>query len=277
MPDDQTTPAKKKSILAALAPFGLMAPIVAILAFLLFGYGPSTADNGNDNAAIQAAIDSATRSGESRERDGGRKPAEVLKFFGIKPGMTVLEVGAGTGYYAEIVSAAVGPAGKVIAQNSPTEFYLNTIQAIFEPMAEQLANVEPHVAPLENLKVADNSVDVAMIVLIYHHMHYTEAEGEKLPISTQGHLKVLLKALKPGGVLGIIEHAAPDGTNRADSAALHRVDEATTVADITGAGFTLAAKSDLLQVASDDRTVYWFRTVHMGKTWRILHKYVKPE
>lgn len=225
---------------------------------------------------IRAAVNNPARSDEARARDAGRMPAQMLRFYGVSPGMTVLEVGAGGGYYTEILSAAVGPEGRVIAQNTPSDYYIKNIKATFEPLAERLGNVTAEVGDLTQVKLAPNSVDLALITLIYHHMHYNPEEGEVLPGYTKQSLANIMAALKPGGMLGVIEHAAPDGTNRADSAALHRVDEATTVADITGEGFRLVDKSRLLQVKTDDRTVYWYGTPHQGKTWRLVHKYIKP-
>ena len=226
--------------------------------------------------AILAAVANPARGEEARARDAGRKPGEVLAFFGIEPGMTVLEVAAGGGYYTEILDGVVGAGGKVIAHNSPGDFYEKFIQARFEPLVAGLANTEPYLGTLEDFEAEDNSLDAAFIILIFHHMHYDAEQGDVLPEGSRATLAKILAALKPGGVLGIIEHAAPDGTSRAASASLHRVDDATTKADVTGAGFELAAQSDILHVATDDRAVYWRDTPHQGKTWRLVHKYIKP-
>ena len=228
------------------------------------------------SGAILAAVANPARGDEVRARDAGRKPAEVLAFFGVEPGMTVLDVAAGGGYYTEILDGLVGAEGKVIAQNSTGDFYEKFIKARFEPLVARLANTEPYLGSLEDFEVADNSIDAAFIILIFHHMHYNAEQGDVLPEGSKANLARILAALKPGGVLGIIEHAAPDGTSRAASAPLHRVDDATTKADVTGAGFELVAESDILHVATDDRAVYWRDTPHQGKTWRLVHKYIKP-
>ncbi|MFQ5534587.1 MAG: methyltransferase domain-containing protein [Sphingomonadales bacterium] len=228
------------------------------------------------SSAIAAAVANPARSEQARVRDAGRKPTEILTFFGVKPGMTVLDVGAGSGYYTEILDAAVGPGGKVLAQNTPGDFYDNFLKTSFEPLAERLANVEPYLISMTDIDLEDATLDAAFIFLIYHHMHYNPDEGEALPGRTKAILARIRAALKPGGILGIIEHAAPDGASRADSAPLHRVDPATTKLDITGQGFDLAAESDLLHFRTDDRSVYWRNTPYQGKTWRLVHKYVKP-
>lgn len=250
-------------------------PSVLVLALTMLVAGCSPASDG-PQANIQAAIDNPARGAESRARDAGRMPAPVLGFLGAASGMTVLDVGAGGGYYTEILSAVVGPKGKVIAHNTPSDYYENYVKATFEPLAERLANVEPRIGGLAEIALDDNSLDMVLIALVYHHMHYNPPDGEVLPGYTKQALGKVLAALKTGGVLGVIEHAAPDGTNRADSAALHRVDEATTATDFASLGFRLADKSRLLQVKTDDRTIYWYQTPHQGKTWRLLHKYIKP-
>lgn len=250
------------------------ATLIPVLLFTALTLAPDPASAVSDS--IQAAVDNSARGEQSRARDAGRRPAEILDFYGIQPGMAVLEVGAGAGYYTEILSAAVGSEGNVIAHNNPSGYYEKFLKASFEPLAARLDNVEPRVVDVSDLALDDNGLDAAFIVLMYHHLHYDPAEGAALPSRSKQILGKILAALKPGGILGIIEHAAPDGTSRAEAAPLHRVDEAATIADIEGQGFALAAKSDLLHFGSDDRSVYWRNTPHQGKTWRFVHKYVKP-
>jgi predicted methyltransferase len=274
MTDEPTKPSKMKSFWSALIPIGLIAPIIAMMIFLMTGSGCDPKDN-VAVANLRAAVDNPARSEDARARDAGRLPVKVMAVYGVRPGMTILEVGAGSGYYTEILSAAVGPEGRVIAQNTPSDYYKKYVADTFEPLAARLSNVDPHVGALGDLNIPDESLDLALIFLIYHHMHYDAAEGERLPVATQRNLERIRAALKPGAVLAVIEHAAPNGTNRADSAAIHRVDEATTVADFTGAGFNLVDKSRVLQVKTDDRSIYWYDTPHQGKTWRLMHKYIK--
>lgn len=227
-------------------------------------------------SSIDAAVNSPARPDAARGRDEGRKPAEVLAFYGVEPGMALFEFGAGGGYYTEILSVAVGPEGKVIAQNSPGDFYENRIKANFEPLTARLPNVEPYIKASADFDVADNSLDGAFIILIYHHMHYNAEQGEVLPESSREILGKLLTALKPGGFLGVIEHAAPDDATRESSAPLHRVPPGMAKADITGLGYEFAGESDLLLNSEDDRSVYWRGSPYQGKTARFVHKYVKP-
>ena len=70
-----------------------------------------------------AALATPGRLDSDREQDSGRKPAEVLEFFGVQPGMSVLDLYAGAGYFTELLAAVVGPAGRVVAHNNIS--YLN--------------------------------------------------------------------------------------------------------------------------------------------------------
>ncbi|NOX94203.1 MAG: methyltransferase, partial [Alphaproteobacteria bacterium] len=66
---------------------------------------------------IQAGVDNPNRTEENRARDNDRKPGEVLAFYGVSEGMTVVDIASGGGYFTEILSGAVGPDGQVRAQN----------------------------------------------------------------------------------------------------------------------------------------------------------------
>ncbi len=248
--------------------------VARILASLVLVMVAGVAQAADIPAAIQRAVDDPGRSDAVRARDAGRKPAEVLAFFGIKPGMHILEVGAGSGYYTEILSNLVGESGEVIAQNS--QFIFDRVKDQVEPLYAARKNIRPFVGSITDLDVPDNSLDAALIILVFHHMHFDADHPDQFPERSKAVLQRIRRALKPGGVLGVIEHAALPGTSRAASAPLHRVDEQTTIADITGEGFVLAATSDILQFESDDRSIYWRNSPHRGKTWRFVHKYVKP-
>ena len=225
---------------------------------------------------IKAAVDNPARPDTARQRDAGRRPGEVIEFFGIKPGMRILEMAAGGGYYSQILDSVVGPEGRLIAQNSPGKFYEERIKGTFEPLVAGLHNTEAMVARLATAELAPNSLDGVVIILIYHHMHYNKDQGEKLPDGTVALLNKFKAALKPGGFIGIVEHAAPDDYTRAASAPLHRVPPPVVRADLTGLGFELAAESDILMNDTDDRSKYWRESTPRGQTARLVMKFVKP-
>jgi predicted methyltransferase len=217
------------------------------------------------------SVNNPARSDEVKARDEGRKPAQILNFYGIKPGMTVLDYAASSGYYTEIFSYAVGEKGKVYAQNRPTSGSNESLKML----AAKLPNTEAVLVAGTELDLPENSVDAAFITLIFHHMHFDKSSPDALPANTIKTLANIRKSLKPGGVLAIIEHAALDGTSRADSAALHRIDEATTIADITAQGFTLAGTSKVLHYKNDDRSKNFRQGGKRDTSWRLVHKYTK--
>src|SRR5690606_24031137 len=127
-------------------------------------------------AALNAALANPSRPAADRDADARRKPAETLEFFGIGPGMTVVDLIASGGYYTEVLSNAVGPGGKVYMQNAPSalqgERGERTEQAINERLAGgRLANVERLNRDASDLGLPDNSLDGAVIALEYHELY----------------------------------------------------------------------------------------------------------
>jgi predicted methyltransferase len=84
----------------------------------------------------------------------------------------------------------------------------------------------------------------------------------------------VMKALKPGGVYGIIDHSAQAGSGARDTTTLHRIDEALVKQQVEAAGFKLVAESSALRNPKDDRT--WFVFKHRGETDRFMLKFEKP-
>ena len=222
-----------------------------------------------------AAIANPARPESDSVRDEGRKPADVLAFYGIEPGMAVVDLHAGGGYFTRLFSIAVGPGGSVVAHNSA-----GRVPEADRPEREaalaDYGNIEFVYTDPSELDMADGSVDVVFLGLVYHHWHYDEAAGEELPTLGVDRIANVYRMLKPGGVFGVIEHLAPADATRAASAATHRVPAAMAEADITLAGFVLEATSDMHTYAEDDVTLYWRENTERGKTNRLVHLYRKP-
>jgi len=146
--------------------------------------------------------------------------------------------------------------------------------AQFEPFG----NVELlPVASGSALPLADNSVDTVMVSYLYHHMHYAEDSGEEFPAKSAALFSEFLRVLNPGGTVIVIEHAAADGTSRAESAGWHRTPPETAKADVTSVGFEFADEApELYMNPDDDLRNVWFDTGLSGKTTTFVHKYRKP-
>lgn len=217
---------------------------------------------------IQAAINSDKRTAGDSDRDAGRKPAEVLAFLGVKPGMTVLDVAASGGWYTEVLSFAVGNEGKVYAQN-PAAFleYRDGAneKAISARLADaRLANVERINSDFNGMNI-DNSVDVAITALNFHDIY------NRSPEAGIAMLKDIKAALKPGGVFGLIDHNGKEGE---DNSALHRMPVQQAIDAAEAAGFEVEV-STVLANSDDDGSALVFAPGVRGKTDRFLLKLTK--
>ena len=225
---------------------------------------PSAADLAEDLAA-------PTRSAADRARDAGRKPAEVVAFLGIEPGMTVMDLVASGGWYTEVLSIAVGDGGTVYAQNPPMMlafrdgYYDKAIAARLA--GDRLPNVVRLDRDLAETGLPPGTLDAAITALNFHDVHNGMGAQEAM-----GFLVAVRALLKPGGVLGLIDHYGVSGN---DNNALHRLDVAVALPIIEGAGFEVLA-SDLLRNPNDDHTKMVFDESVKGKTDRLLLRLTKP-
>ncbi|NNL88849.1 MAG: class I SAM-dependent methyltransferase [Marinicaulis sp.] len=237
----------------------------------------TTAIAGEIPANIKAGIDNPNRKEENIARDGDRNPGKVLKFFGIEEGMTVVDFASGGGYFIEILSGAVGPEGKVHAQNRANPDAAERFNSLREHY-KQFGNVSLDITePGAPLPYEDNSVDVLLLSLIIHHLHYDEAAGDAIPERSAGIYADFKRVLKPGGVFAVIEHKAADGSSRADSASWHRIPEDIMKADVTAAGFVIDGSAEKIHAnPDDDEKNVWFDTGLRGKTTRLVHRYKNP-
>lgn len=236
-----------------------------------------TATSGAEDA-VQRAVDAADRSAADRERDPNRKPADVLSFFGVEPGMTVLDVLSGGGYYTEIVSRVVGPKGHVIAHNNQgyLGFVGDEIKARYA--GGRLANVEQYQAEANDIDIAENSVDVALLILGYHDIYYRPTENpETWPkIDEKLFLANIFRAVKPGGVLGIVDHRPPPGSPAETGNTLHRIDPEIVKAGATAAGFVYEGEATFLVNPDDPHDIPMYDPSIRGRTDRFVHRYRKP-
>jgi len=228
-------------------------------------------------ASIADAIANENRADSNRERDSDRKPDQVLEFIGLDSGATVLDWGAGGGYWTELFAGVAGPEGKVYAQQTAGERFESQKAALTEQFAP-FGNIE--LLPIERgaaIPLADNSVDTVMLSYLYHHMHYNEASGESFPEGSAKIFGEFRRILKPGGTFIIIEHRAKAGSSRAQSAAWHRVPAAAAMEDAASAGFEFVDEAPaVFNNPDDDEMNMWGEVGLRGKTTSILHKYRKP-
>lgn len=221
---------------------------------------------------LTSKLASDSRAEADRARDAGRKPAEVIAFLGIEPGMNVIDIFAAGGYYTEVLSLAVGPDGHVAAQNPAFILAMrdgSNDKALNERLAgDRLANVSRLDKELAEISAADGPFDAGMTALNFHDIYNNGGDEGAI-----GFLTTIYAALKPGGVFGIIDHAGAAGN---DNKALHRVQKADVVRIAEAAGFVVEGDSGILSMHDDDMTEAVFAEGVRGKTTRFLLKLRKP-
>lgn len=221
---------------------------------------------------LRERLASASRPQADRDRDAMRNPAAVIEFLGIEPGMSVIDLIAAGGYYTEVLAIAVGPEGKVVAQNP--DAILKMRDGINETaLTERLAgNRLPNVSRLNNelqdLSAADGLYDAAITALNFHDIY--NGAGPDAAVAA---LRAIRSILKPGGVFGIIDHVGVEG---ADNVAMHRVEKAQAIATAEAAGFIVEGQSDVLANPDDDHTEGVFAEGLRGNTDRFVLKLRNP-
>ena len=230
-----------------------------------------------DAAVYAAAVADTSRPEADLARDAGRKPADVLEFFGIAPGMSVLDLFSGGGYYAEILSHIVGPDGHIVAHSNSTS--LNFVGDEFKARHadNRLSNVDVLMAENNELELDASQFDAILMVLSYHDTYWVSPDDGWLKIDIPKLHAELFNSLKPGGVLGVIDHYAEAGSARETGGTLHRIDRDIVIAELELAGFVLDAKSDMLRNMEDDHTLGVFDPSVRGKTDRFILRFKKPE
>jgi predicted methyltransferase len=235
--------------------------------------GPASAGTAWTDASLSAALAVPTRPQADKVRDADRKPAQLMNFMGVKPGMTALDAVAVGGYMTEVLSVAVGPKGKVYSQNPPAVYQLQG-GAYVKPIEERHAGGRlPNVVrvdadlPASSL-IAPGSVDVAITAQNFHDLYYINQD-----LATQ-FLKGIHATLKPGGFLCLTDHVGLDGANNAQ---LHRVPKHIAAEAAKAAGFVVEAESDLLAHPADDHTKLVFDPSLRGKTDQFTLKLRKPK
>ena len=229
-------------------------------------------------ADVAAAVaNTAARTPENVKLDEGRKPTEVLTFFGLQPGMHVIDMFGANKYWAEIMAPAVGPTGSVVVWN-PTQFLNDKRRAAFAEFAARHPNVVLISSPMETPLIGSNAYDFLIMNLDYHDVYWENAERKIVRMDPDAWLKRLFDAMKPGAVVGIIDHAAnPGGDTREVVEKLHRIDPAVVKADFTRAGFVLEESSDILRNPADDHSLLVFDEKIRGKTDRFMYRFRKPQ
>ena len=224
-------------------------------------------------AYIAAAVADPGRPEADTKRDAGRKPAEVLAFAGVKPGDKVIELDPGPLYFTRILSRTVGPRGRIYAYVpfDLDELYRKNNIAVPPQPEPNYPNVTFLYEPIAKVH-APEPADVVWTTDNVHDFH------NKLfgPADMAAVTAAVYRALKPGGVYIVGDHAAQPGSGVRDTETLHRIDPATVKAEALAAGFVFEGESQALRNPADDHTKRVFDASIRGATDRFLFKFRKP-
>jgi predicted methyltransferase len=225
---------------------------------------------------IAAAVAATDRNPDNVKLDDGRKPAQVLQFLGLKPGMHVLDLFGGNAYWAEIMAPVVGPKGHDTVWE-PTQFYSDKTKASFEAFAAKHPNVSIVVSPFEAPQLPKNYADFVILNDNYHDTYWQNAKYKIPHMDPAAFLKAVYDSMKPGAEIGVIDHIAnPNNDTRATVEKFHRIDPNVVKADFKRAGFVFVRSSDVLRNPADDHTLLVFDPKVRGHTDRFVFEFRKP-
>ena len=251
-----------------------MRGLTILFAAMIAGEVPAAAAPADVAAAVAATT---ARTEANVKLDEGRKPAELLSFFGLEQGMHVLDMFGANQYWAEIMAPAVGEAGFVTVWQ-PNQFMSDKRRATFGEFAAKQKNVLLINSPFEQPSIGTGQYDFILMNLDYHDVYWESTDRKISRMEPDTWLARLYAAAKPGAVVGIIDHVAASGAETRDVVEkLHRIDPAVVKADFLRAGFVLEAEGDLLRNAADDHSLNVFDDKIRGKTDRFLFKFRRPQ
>lgn len=239
---------------------------------------------------LEQAVSGDHRSAKNKARDQYRHPIETLGFFGFKPAMTVVEITPGGGWYTEILAPALKGKGKLYGAHYPDtgedNYYSNSRKKLEKKLASNDVFSEVILTDFVPRKPSELAPKgSADLVLTFRNLHnWKDAGVEQV-------FKDAFNALKPGGVLGVVEHRLPAGV--APEKAVGYVSEASTIKQAKAAGFRFAGASEVnanpkdmaqypkgvwtlppsLALGETDKAKY----LAIGESDRMTLKFVKPE
>jgi len=222
------------------------------------------------------AVQNMQRSAADVARDAGRKPADVMEFFAIKPGMHVLDLFSGGGYYAELLSYVVGPDGSVTAQSNQAYLGFSGEESAARYGNNRLPNTRVLMAENNELALVENTYDAVTMVLSYHDIYYEDAENNWALINGPKLLAELYKGMKPGAVFGIVDHNAAPSSPTETGGTTHRINIEIVLRQVQAAGFVYEGSSDVLRNPDDDYDKSVFAPEIRGKSDRFVLVFRKP-
>ncbi len=210
------------------------------------------------------------RSPSDLKRDSLDHPTDILRLTGIASGMQVADFLGGDGYYSELLSYLVGDKGHILLINNTAFDKWSEPELSARLAGDRLKNVEHRTLNLNQLNLKSKTLDAILLSKVYHDLYWVDSEGVWPKIDTASVLDQLTRALKPGGLLLIVDHAAQIGHGNNDASSLHRIEEAFAIKEFESRGFKLLTRSDLLRNSEDAHNQISYKPPMLGKTDRFV-------
>lgn len=226
--------------------------------------------------SVQAAdLKAPNRLASDLPRDATSHPLETLQLLQLKPGMQVLDLLGGGGYFSELIAQDVGPSGSVYLHNN--QAYMGYVgKDLTARLANnRLPNVKDWRKEITQLDLPANSLDAVIFVMGYHDIYFVDKDWPKID-ETQL-MNQLKAALKPGGSLLVIDHAAAANTGSSAAQTLHRIDPAFAKQQLVQQGFEFVSASSFLANPADTHQISVFDASIKGNTDRFVYLLRKPK
>jgi predicted methyltransferase len=258
----------------------------------LVSAGASAEESSAQDQRLKEVIAGDHRSADNAARDAYRHPYETLRFFGIRPDMTVVEIYPGRGWYTEILAPYLKDNGTLYAAEAPSDPSYEALQRSLEAFDQKLKDSPELYGEVKRTTVTKDG-DIAPpessdLIVTFRNTHSFMRAGTE-----DASFAAMYKALKPGGVLGVVQHRGDPNVKQDPKAATGYVNEDYVIALAENAGFELAGKSEInanpkdtkdypkgvwtlppsFRLGDEDRDKY----AAIGESDRMTLKFVKPE
>lgn len=252
-----------------------MAVWLGLVAASVFPASAPAQHSGAARDVIAAAVDAPSRPPADRARDAHRKPAETLRFAGVRRGQIIADFIANSGYFTRLFADAAGASGHVYAVELNEIVTFPNVAAGYAELgrwARGQRNVTLTTVPAGTPARFPRKLDLFWISQNYHDLH-NKFLG---PVDVAAFNRHVYDALKPGGAYVVLDHVAAANAPPDVTETLHRIEPAAVRREVEAAGFCFDSESAILANPADSHTAGVFDPSIRGRTDQFIYKFRKP-